>query len=100
MGGGIRGMMKAALNPTAAIAKKTTKKAVDVVTGAIIPDIPEIPKPEDLPEAPREGDAEVQAAKKKERKASRLRQGRQSTILSNLRQQLFAGRGGGGAKLG
>lgn len=63
--------------------------------------MPEVPQIAASPTAPSEGDAEVQAAKKKERKVSRLRSGRQSTILSNLRQQLSPGtQGGAGAQLG
>jgi hypothetical protein len=60
-------------------------------------DVPEVPE---MPETPGAEDAEVQAARKKERKLARLRRGRESTILSNLRKQLSPGSQGAGAQLG
>lgn len=92
MGGGIG----AVLNPTVSLGKKTIGAAVK----KFLPVAPEVPTLPGMPTAPDKGDAEVQAAKKKERKLARLRSGRQSTILSNLRQQLSPGRQGGGTQLG
>lgn len=62
--------------------------------------VPEITPPPKVPGVPGEQEPEVEAAKKKERKMSRLRQGRQSTILSNLRQQLSPKGQAGGEQLG
>ena len=64
--------------------------------------VPE-PEPEPLPKPPglpEKVEPEVEAAKKKERKVSRLRSGRQSTILSNLRRELSPTRQPGGDQLG
>lgn len=62
-----------------------------------VPKVEELPPP---PGLPGEVEPEVEAAKKKERKLSRLRGGRQSTILSNLRQQLSTPGKAGGDQLG
>lgn len=97
-GGGI----KALFNPAAAIGAITTKKATEEGTKKIFGKVPETQVPEVTPllEIPTEAEPEVEAAKKKERKASRLRSGRQSTILSNLRQQLSPRGQAGGDQLG
>ena len=105
MGGGGLG---AIINPVGTATKKVAGKRAGIVaspTGALAEetvvgpelDLPEIPG---LPKAPGKDDAEVQAAKRKERKLSRLRRGRQSTILSNVRQQLSTGGQAGGTQLG
>ncbi len=79
-------------SPTGALAAETV--------GAVLPE-PVVPgEVEALPLAPKASDPEVQAAKKKERKAARLRQGRQSTILSNLRRELSPRATIGGSQLG
>lgn len=64
---------------------------------AKMPEVEELPEP---PGLPGKAEPEVEVAKKKERKLSRLRGGRQSTILSNLRQELSTPGQAGADKLG
>ena len=93
MGGGIRGLAKTAISPFTD-PLRTAKEAKKLISPEI--PIPGAPGGEGLIEPPKREQEEVQAAAGKERRLSRLRRGRGSTILTQLRSRA----GGGEQPLG